>query len=279
MLQALVLHCNIGRVPCTKDFVGILSPHPYSIAAVLRVFGRGIECLPSKPDWEKKPNDYPDAPLQSHKCLPFLQCSPVEYVRDATPCLKTLTAHTGFFIDHTVSNRSLQRLVFAMNKQVREPWQWLFGSLVEGSEYLCVLHFQFDPDHKMQPKFCKSPVISLGEASLADFVANISIKPVHHRYSRLISRSLINYAEIDRYLCDFPESCSLDPRLRYRTHISMATRAIARRVLEAKSLLRVLGQSTQTYFLQCQTTPRRGEISTNTHKRFSKRIQISLLDC
>ena len=50
-----------------KDYVGVLSPNPLVVCAILRVFGRGIEAIPSRADWERNPTAYPYAPLQSHE--------------------------------------------------------------------------------------------------------------------------------------------------------------------------------------------------------------------
>jgi hypothetical protein len=122
MLQALALHSDIGKRPELQDFVGILSSHPYAICATLRVFGRGVESLPSRGDNEKL-TSFSCLPLQNSDCEPLMAGSPVDYVRDAAIRSDSLSAKTSYFIDHTVPKQALQTLVFGMNKQTRRSWQ------------------------------------------------------------------------------------------------------------------------------------------------------------
>jgi hypothetical protein len=151
MLQALALHFDIGRCPEVKDFIGILGSHPYAICAVLRVFGRGVESLPSGGNKERL-TECVYLPLRISDCAPRMASSPVDYVRDATIKPDSLSAKTSFFIDHTVPNQALQTLLFGMNKQTRKPWRWYFGDLEEGCEFLCVLEYLSDASYDKRPK-------------------------------------------------------------------------------------------------------------------------------
>jgi hypothetical protein len=121
MLQALSKTYDIGKNPNHKDFVGVLSPHPYTICAVLHVFGRGIELLPSRPDLERRPG--PSSPLRAEKCASLMRKSPVEYVRTARTHPVSLAANTNFVVDHTVCDEAVRTISYAMNKQLREPWE------------------------------------------------------------------------------------------------------------------------------------------------------------
>jgi hypothetical protein len=139
MLQALVLHSDLGQNPHLKDFVGVLSSRPLIICASLRVFGRGIESLPLTGDWEHMLSKFAHMPLRSLECVSLMEVWPVNYVRNVELNPDSLSAHTDFFIDHTMPNEALRVISYGMNKQTSEPWQWYFGSLDEGCEYLCIL--------------------------------------------------------------------------------------------------------------------------------------------
>ncbi|KAF1944361.1 hypothetical protein EJ02DRAFT_398525 [Clathrospora elynae] len=232
MLQTLTLHYDIGKKSDQNDFVGVASCQPYTICAILRVFGRGIESIPSKPDWEKSPSEHAHAPLESSKCAPLMSAAPVNYIHDATLRPKMLQANTEFLVDHTEPDDALRRVVHGMNKQMREPWEWLFGDLAEGHEYLCVLDFRHDPNYKMERQFCDRSEIPN------------EIQPVEEVEKSSTARSKpssqpqnsVDYAGIDQYLLEFPGSCILDPRISHLTHKS-TNRANSKRINEAKMLL------------------------------------------
>ncbi|CAO2654639.1 Nn.00g113720.m01.CDS01 [Neocucurbitaria sp. VM-36] len=48
-LRSAVLHYDFSKMFDVRDFVGVLNPHSYTLSAVLRLFDRGVEPLPSKP--------------------------------------------------------------------------------------------------------------------------------------------------------------------------------------------------------------------------------------
>jgi hypothetical protein len=139
MLQAIVLHSDLGQNPHLKDFVGVLSSHPFTICASLRVFGRGIESLPLTGDWEHMLSKFTHRPLRSPECVSLMEALSVNYVRNTKLNPASLSTYTDFFIDHTMPNEALRVISYGMNKQTSEPWQWCFGSLDEGCEYLCIL--------------------------------------------------------------------------------------------------------------------------------------------
>jgi hypothetical protein len=241
MLQTVTMHYDIGKLPNQKDYVGIASSHPYAICAVLRVFGRGIEALPSKPDWEKNPSEYPHTPLPSARCNPIMEEAPVDYICGATllPSPNTLIADTDFFVHHGAPNEALLRVVHSMNKQVPEPWEWLFGDLHPGCEYMCILEYRHDPEYTMEQRICDRSQI-LSEAKSAQSPAGSSTIPSSVRYDTpqppSQPSSTVNYAECDRYLLDVPSSCRLDPRFSDRTHLSLyGTKR--KRIYEAKMLI------------------------------------------
>lgn len=101
MLQAFTKHYNIGKTS-QRDFVGVLSSNPFTLCAVLRVSGRGIEAIPSCDDLES---------ISPWICEAMMRSSPVDYVSSATitDCVKTLenfyasSANTGFNIGHHLS--------------------------------------------------------------------------------------------------------------------------------------------------------------------------------
>ncbi|KAF1846846.1 uncharacterized protein K460DRAFT_285385 [Cucurbitaria berberidis CBS 394.84] len=228
MLKALVLHYDIGKRTNLRDFVGVLSPHPYTLSAVLRVFARGIESLPSKTDWEKTPAQYPYAPLQGSHYAPIMKSSPVEYVRNATPCPDTLTAKTNLYLNHTETDLALQRIVFAINKQVRQPWQWLFSDLAEGFEYLCVLDFQYDPEYKMRPQFGDEAQVFLSEIPLEESVTRSLVK---------LAQSPVDYAGINKYLISALACCNDGTMRLHQKHNSKTDEVSDKKVLEARDLI------------------------------------------
>ena len=146
MLQALAMHYDVGR-STRRDLVGVASSNPYTICTLLRVFGRGIEVLPSKPDWEENPVRHTPLPISA--CEPIVKAAPVNYIRDAKLLPGTLTANTRFFIDHAAPDEALTRIVYSINKQMIEPWEWLFGNLEPGCEYLCILDYSFDSEYRL----------------------------------------------------------------------------------------------------------------------------------
>ncbi|KAF2690527.1 hypothetical protein K458DRAFT_427247 [Lentithecium fluviatile CBS 122367] len=190
MLRALVEHYDIGRATLpTKDHVGILSPHPYAILTVLRVFGRGVEVLPSRPDWVDDPKGFAHVPLARAACLPLLQESPVPHLRNARPSRTSLTAYTRSWIDHTESRKALKRIM-----------------LDDGCEYLCVLEYKWDSqyDYKPQPP---------GPCALA--TRELPDRPVHT--TQLVPREPghfalpVRYVQLDQALSERPEYIRRNP--------------------------------------------------------------------
>ncbi|KAH7061937.1 hypothetical protein BKA63DRAFT_587718 [Paraphoma chrysanthemicola] len=151
MLQAFTKVYDIGSNPSRRDIVGTLSPHPYAIAAVLRVFSHGIESLPSKPDWQARPYDYPRAPLRGTLCTSILASSPCVRVSTAQIHPSGTSAYTKLHINLAIPNAALERIQHSMNKLLLPPWEWLFGSLTDGSEYLCILEYRSDTTYTMTP--------------------------------------------------------------------------------------------------------------------------------
>lgn len=191
MLKALALRYDIGKNTNHRDLLGVLSSHPYSLCAVLRVFGRGIESLPSRPftDSQVQPPRDVHSPLPPQECAPLMQASPVDYIRHATLDSTGMTAHTGFFVDHTVPGQALRTITYGVNRQLREPWQWPFGQhLAEGHEYLCVLEYQYDAAYNMRPKLDKRVAVQNA--------------PKEDGYSAASSSSqdAINYVQLNEYL-------------------------------------------------------------------------------
>ncbi|KAF1831089.1 hypothetical protein BDW02DRAFT_601122 [Decorospora gaudefroyi] len=230
MLHALTLHYDVGKKAELKDLVGVLSSHPYAICAVLRVFGRGIEALPSKLDWERDGKEYTHVPLPSAECFSLMTAAPFEYVREAKIQPESMTADTKFFIDHTAAEDALERIVHSMNRQIREPWEWLFGELAPGCEYLCVLEFCHDPQYKMHQQWCDGLQV-WNEVQPAANTEGPSLTTGSNP-----SPAPIRYADYDRYLLEVPSSCRLDLRLADRTHASLIG-SKRKRILEAKDVI------------------------------------------
>jgi hypothetical protein len=158
MLQTIVKHYNIGKTSQHQDRVGLLSSHPFTICAVLRVFGRGVESLPSMSDRVSQLSESAHVPIPISQCVDMLGASPVEYVHSARPSTRSLSACTKSFVDHIEPDAALRILSNATNKRVQEPWHWYFGDLDAGYEYLCVLDYRLDPEHDMQRQ-SKTPTL------------------------------------------------------------------------------------------------------------------------
>ncbi|OAL45322.1 hypothetical protein IQ07DRAFT_648562 [Pyrenochaeta sp. DS3sAY3a] len=219
MLQALVLHYNIGKVSNQKDFVGSLTPNPYTLSAVLRVFGHGIESLPSKPDWESNALAYPNAPLPVRTCAPILASSPFEILRRPTMDFRTLTMRTDLYADLTESKRARQRIVFAMNKLVDEPWEWLFGHLANGHEYLCVLGFTYTVGDQHRRQF--SPQQQVRSDSLGGELAGPKKAPARYRRPGLREQPAIDYTAINTYLLCSPQACRLEQQSKWHARMQL----------------------------------------------------------
>ncbi|RAR01473.1 hypothetical protein DDE82_006461 [Stemphylium lycopersici] len=235
MLQALALHYDIGKLPDRKDLVGIASSNPYSICTALRVFGRGIEVLPSKPDWKSR-NGYPHAPLRNSRCGPVLRDAPIDYIRDATLVPDSLVANTNFFIDHKAPDKALERVVHAMNQLVPEPWEWPFGVLEEGCEYVCLLEYRYDPEYRLQ-QLSRGRTGILNESSSDGGMGSPASSSPACQSTPGSARpsSSIPYGEIDQGLIDMPESCLPDPSFRKSMPASIIGNK-RKRILEAKEL-------------------------------------------
>jgi hypothetical protein len=235
MLQALVKHYDIGKDSKQNDFVGVLSPHPFTVCALLRVFGRGIESIPSKQDWERRPIHYTYAPLQSTRCAPLMEGSPIEHVRNASLFPDTLTPDTRNFVGHRATEMALTTLSYGMNRQVREPWQWMFGNLAEGGEYLCVLEYRYDDAYDMRPRFCDRELASPGKVikgrRVPKTLATYCYKTADDRPS-----IAVKYAELNDILIKDPRKFSLVQDDVF--HIDVATeKAIAQLFVDAMNLL------------------------------------------
>lgn len=157
MLQTLTQHYDIGigtshQQQQQKDVIGVLTTHPYTLCALLRVFARGIETLPSRADYSTNPTGDGHTPLPLEVCGPLMESSPVNYVRDAVPCPGTLSANTRFYVDHAEPDAALRSVVSGKNKLLRGGWEWPFGELGEGCEYLCVLEYARDEGGAVRPR-------------------------------------------------------------------------------------------------------------------------------
>ncbi|KAI4650333.1 hypothetical protein J4E93_002689 [Alternaria ventricosa] len=234
--SALVMHYDIGR-STQRDLVGMATVNPYSLCAILRVFGRGIEVLPSKPDWEKCRIRH--TPLLSSACEPIVGAAPVSYIRNAKLSQGKLIANTKFFVDHATSEGAMKRILHSMNQQVSGPWEWLFGCLETGYEYVCILDYSYDQEYKMDLALFDTPSVPnepgsgkhAASPSKALFRAAFgSSRPPEQ------SPTPVRYADIDRYLLEVPESCVLDPNLSNRAHASLHG-SMSKLIYEAKELI------------------------------------------
>jgi hypothetical protein len=111
---------------------GILSSHPFTISAVLRGFGRGVEDI--------------DLTMTKHYGRGIMKLSPVKYVREAkvTGSLFEGTidgqeenrivccADTEFWVDHSEPEEALEAM---KGKGIA----WPFGDLPEGHEFLVIV--------------------------------------------------------------------------------------------------------------------------------------------
>ena len=236
MLQALAMHYDIGR-STQRDLVGIATVNPYSLCAILRVFGRGIEVLTSKPDWEKCRIRH--TPLLSAACEPIVGAAPLSYIRNAKLSQGKLIANTRFFVDHATSEEAMKRIIHSMNQQVSGPWEWLFGCLEPGYEYVCILDYSYDQEYKMDLALFDTPSVPnepcLGKHSASPSKALFraafgSSRPPEQ------SPTPVRYADIDRYLLEVPESCVLDLNLSNRAHASLHG-SMRKLIYEAKELI------------------------------------------
>lgn len=204
MLQTLVKHYDIGRIPQLRDRVGVLSSHPYTICTVLRVFGRGVESLPSIGGSEPLALNASHMPLRGQQCITIVGNSPVEYVRSARVRPDSLSAFTNFMVDHTAPEQALDTISYGMNRQLREPWRWYFGDLGGGCEYLCILKYWFDPGYDMNPRRMVQSLASTNakdDSSDPGFSAlqDPSAKP-RPKLAQDRSSGPVNYAQVDEYM-------------------------------------------------------------------------------
>ena len=237
MLQAMTEHYDIGKLPQT-DSVGVISAHPYTLCAILRVFGRGIEHLPSEPDWKKMSAEHPHTPFSSPRCALEMESAPVRYLNTARLLPGTLTALTGFRVDYFVTRAAVERIVYSINKQVPEPWEWLFGILELGCEYVCVLDYRHDPEYKMLPQNCytspESETILIRDGLAKPSSASASTQP-SVTTSPQDSLSSIPYVDIDYYLQNVPLLCPLEPSRSIVHATLLGTKR--KRIYEAKMLI------------------------------------------
>ncbi|CAE7199445.1 hypothetical protein PTTW11_08461 [Pyrenophora teres f. teres] len=238
MLKVLTKHYDIGKLDSQTDYVGVVSAHPYTICAVLRVFGRGIENLPSKPDWEKRwESVVPLVPFPTPVCEYIMGTAPFKYLNTATILPGTLTARTNFYLDSRVSKEAVERIVHSMNRQIVEPWEWLFGSLEQGCEYVCGLDYRYDPKYNLVPKTCdaldsKGNLVDDGAVNSSESSLSRHTDATTHFDD---SSPSIPYADIDRYLFDVPFRCVLEPYLS-RAHANLVGTK-RKRIHEAKELI------------------------------------------
>ncbi|EOA87118.1 uncharacterized protein SETTUDRAFT_19634 [Exserohilum turcica Et28A] len=236
MLRALTMHFDIGRLPYQRDFVGVTTPNPYTICTVLRVFGRGIDALPSKPDWEKSLRQMPHTPLRYLKCAPIVHAAPIEYVRTARVIPNTLVANTEFFIDHADVEHALRRVVYGMNRQIQEPWEWLFGVLTQGCEYVCVLEYRHDPEYTVQWQQRSNvsvPSETPSQSNATDSGPSRAVPDYPSSSGHGADSTL--YTDIEQYLLRVPISCALDPKTA-PAHVSLA-RSQHKRLVKAQALM------------------------------------------
>lgn len=111
---------------------GILSSHPFAIAAFLRVFDHGV----SDADFQTTRTEARE--LMAACPIPYvagakLRGSIFEHAGDAGDEARSVScANTGFLVDHFEPDDALERLR-------REGKEWKFGALPEGCEYLIVV--------------------------------------------------------------------------------------------------------------------------------------------
>jgi len=231
-----VRHYDIGKNDDLKDTVGVLSSHPFTISAVLRVFSRGIEAIPSRADWMQTPTEYAYAPLQTLHCAPLMAASPIEYVRTAELHVGSLSADTQFFVDHTASQEALRALSYGMNKQVGEPWQWMFGYLCAGAEYLCVLEYRFDPTYDMRPRLCDRELASPCRTIKSRYMLKPRSRYRRKKETEISVHTPVEYAQLNEFLETYPSRIFLDANTNLGT-LSPEEKAMAHHVILARELL------------------------------------------
>jgi hypothetical protein len=247
MLKTLAKHISHEK-GSEREIVGLLSPNPLAVCAVLRVFGRGIEAIPSRADWIRNPSAYPHAPLQSYeaKWLMGIAC-PIDHISKAALDPVTLTAQTRLYTEQYESHHILKGIKFSMNKQVREPWEWMFGDLKEGFEYLCVMRYSYDPAYNMCAKLCsrqqasplpqRLPIVRMDEQSATLTPRRFA------RYRSILSRRLphISYTYLDRLTKYYPALTKVSAQAAYRVAQAKSLAAVAQRIFEAKAAMAARG--------------------------------------
>lgn len=133
MLETLAAHHKIGRDPVVRDIFGVLSSHPFTICAVLRVFGQGIEHSRFRRDSDSGAVATSEQLLERPQCLALLKSAPVDRVRTAKVHADAMSAFTGFYIDHTEPEKA-RKAVCARGIE------GFFQVLDEGHEYICVVN-------------------------------------------------------------------------------------------------------------------------------------------
>lgn len=127
--------------------VGILSSHPFSISAVARVFGDGIEDI--------------DLDVMRLEAKDIMASCPVTYVRDANlrgalfedvTINETIScADTQFWVDHGEPNEALSVI---KDKGIN----WPLGFLPEGHEYLLLSSLGQTQEQSRAIVFAKSKI-------------------------------------------------------------------------------------------------------------------------
>ncbi|EDU42246.1 predicted protein [Pyrenophora tritici-repentis Pt-1C-BFP] len=238
MLRVLTEHYDIGKLASQTDYVGVISAHPYAICTVLRVFGRGIERLPSKPDWEKRWEDIaPLTPFPTPVCVYIMGTAPLKYLNTAKVLPGTLSARTNFYLDSRVAKEAVERIVHSMNRQIVEPWEWLFGNLEQGCEYVCGLSYRYDPEYTLVPKTCNALRSNRNHDDEGGVNTSTSSSSTYTDARTFFGdpSPSIPYADIDSYLFDVPFRCILEPSLS-RVHANLVGTK-RKRIHEAKELI------------------------------------------
>lgn len=125
ILRALFAQNTISRQTPKKDLVGVLSANPYTIAAILRVFGQGLE------------NSW-DSLVGKEGLDSILERSPVEYVRNAKYRPGSISAFTGFWVDHGGVEGAMRTLEERGVHWIYEG----FKGLQEGCEFVAVVEVE-----------------------------------------------------------------------------------------------------------------------------------------
>ncbi|KAH7394999.1 hypothetical protein DE146DRAFT_756880 [Phaeosphaeria sp. MPI-PUGE-AT-0046c] len=135
MLEALAAQHNFRKELDVRDVVGVLSSHPFTICAVLRVFGQGIEHSRLRRDSGSSAVETSGLLLERSQCEALLASAPVEYVRAAKMHADTMSAFTGFYVDHTEPERARKMVSAGLRGS-----EGYFQVLDEGHEYVCVVN-------------------------------------------------------------------------------------------------------------------------------------------